>query len=80
MNITCAGAVREMPERATAAECLKAFSAYPAGTMAALVDGVVTELNTPVEGDCAISPITLDNEEGRRIYERSLRFVLLLAL
>jgi len=26
MNITCAGAVREMPERATAAECLKAFS------------------------------------------------------
>lgn len=80
MNIAYADTACEMPERATAAECLKALSAYPAGTMAALVDGVVTELNTPIEGNCAISPITLENEEGRRIYERSLRFVLLLAL
>ena len=44
MNITYDGVSLEMPERATAAQCLTALSACPAGTMAALVDGVVTEL------------------------------------
>ena len=45
-----------------------------------LKGGVVLELNDPVQADCELLPLTLAHEEGRRVYERSLRFVLLLAL
>ncbi len=42
--------------------------------------GLALELNQTVGEDAALHPITYQNEEGRRIYERSLRFVLLLAI
>ena len=42
--------------------------------------GKALELGEAVSESCALHPITYQNEEGRRIYERSLRFVLLLAL
>ncbi len=38
------------------------------------------ELNHVLQGDCDLFPITFQNEEGRRIYERSLRFVMLMAM
>ena len=50
------------------------------GTLAAQSGGVVCELNDELRQDCTLIPLTLENEEGRRIYERSLRFVMLLAL
>ena len=46
----------------------------------ALCGGVAYELNQPLLESCALTPITFADEEGRRIYERSLRFVLLLAV
>ncbi len=60
--------------------CLKALDAFPRGTLAALRGGVAVELNEPLYTDCSLIPLTLEHEEGRRIYERSLRFVMLLAL
>ena len=42
--------------------------------------GRALELNQQVGEDASLHPITFQNEEGRRIYERSLRFVLLLAV
>jgi len=42
--------------------------------------GGVLELNQTVEKDCSLHPVTFQNEEGRRIYERSLRFIMLLAV
>ena len=42
--------------------------------------GKVLELNEKIEDSCRLHPITYQNEEGRRIYERSLRFVMLLAI
>lgn len=41
--------------------------------------GSVTELNSILRETTELTPITYAHEEGRRIYERSLRFVLLLA-
>ncbi len=41
--------------------------------------GRALELNEMISEDCVLHPITFQNEEGRRIYERSLRFVMLLA-
>ena len=71
---------KEFPEGATVQECLKALDAFPRGTLAAQSGGVVCELNDRLRQDCTLIPLTLENEEGRRIYERSLRFVMLLAL
>jgi len=71
---------KEFPEGKTVEECLKALDAFPKGTLAALSGGVVCELNDRLRQDCSLLPLTLAHEEGRRIYERSLRFVMLLAL
>ena len=71
---------KEFPEGKTVQECLKALDAFPRGTLAAQSGGVVRELNDPLMQDCTLVPLTLENEEGRRVYERSLRFVMLLAL
>ena len=71
---------KEFPEGTTVRNCLIALDAFPRGTLAALSGGVVCELNDPVRRDCSLTPLTLEHEEGRRIYERSLRFVMLLAL
>jgi len=71
---------KEFPEGTTVRNCLKALDAFPRGTLAALSGGIAIELNDPLRHDCTLTPLTLEHEEGRRIYERSLRFVMLLAL
>ena len=71
---------KEFPEGTTVKACLEALGAFPRGTLAAQSGGVVCELNDVLRQDCTLTPLTLENEEGRRIYERSLRFVMLLAL
>jgi uridine kinase len=48
--------------------------------LACFKEGEVLELNTPVTTPGEMTCITYLNEEGRRIYERSLRFVLLMAV
>ena len=70
----------ELPQDTTVEECLRALDAFPVGTLAALSGGVVAELNDKIRTDCELTPLTLEHEEGRRVYERSLRFVMLLAL
>ena len=70
----------ELPQGTSVQDCLKALDAFPAGTLAALKGGMAVELGEPIREDCGITPLTLDHEEGRRIYERSLRFVMLLTL
>lgn len=70
----------QLPEGTSVRDCLKALNSFPAGTLAALRGGLAVELNEPVNQDCQLIPLTLEHEEGRRIYERSLRFVMLLAL
>ncbi|MBE0600899.1 MAG: hypothetical protein IH607_03870, partial [Firmicutes bacterium] len=42
--------------------------------------GDSVELNQPLSKSCSLLPLTYHNEEGRRVYERSLRFLLLLAM
>ena len=80
MTISSSGAEKILPEGTSVRACLEALNAFPEGTLAALKGGVVAELDEPVSGNCSLLPLTLDHEEGRRIYERSLRFVMLLAL
>ena len=60
---------------------LEAFvrAAYPdpvVPPMAAVVDGVLRELATPVRRDVEVKPIFLTDSDGIRIYTRSLSFLL----
>ncbi|MEG1013159.1 MAG: nucleoside kinase [Clostridia bacterium] len=46
----------------------------------ALDGGECVELNAPIVHDCVLVPQTYADEEGRRVYERSLRFLFLLSM
>lgn len=48
--------------------------------VAASLGGRVRQLDWAPEADCELGVLTYADEEGRRVYERSLRFLLLLAL
>ncbi len=48
--------------------------------LGALTGGTVLELNQTVHADTELTTLSLADEEGRRMYERSLRFVFLLAV
>ena len=80
MKITHGEKTLTISESMTVEQALRALSACPEGTVAALENGAVAELNASVRSDCTLTPLTPSDEEGRRVYERSLRFVLLLAL
>lgn len=64
----------------TAAEGLRALKVNMDGVLAAQRGGQVLELGDVIPGGGELAPITLKEEEGRRVYERSLRFVMLLAV
>ncbi len=48
--------------------------------LCAMCGGVCLELNTKLMEDSELTPLTYRDEEGRRVYERSLRFLFLLSL
>jgi len=79
MIITCGSITKEMEAGMTVMQCLLALSADTEGVLAVQQGGRVLELTDIVTRDGELRPLTLRDEEGRRIYERSLRFVMLLA-
>ena len=81
MNITMLGKTRSFDAPLTVREIVAAMAPeYEGLALGCFCGGRALELTQTVDQDCALHPITFQNEEGRRIYERSLRFVLLLAL
>lgn len=80
MNIICNHQSKEIEQGTTVIHCLKAMGVDPAGVLAVRRGDEALELNAPLDRDGEIVPLTLQDEEGRRIYERSLRFVMLLAI
>ena len=80
MRVTYRNREADVPENATAREALAALDALPDGTLAAMYGGRALDLSDPLPDGGEVAPLTRDTEEGQRIYERSLRFVLLLAL
>lgn len=79
MNIRCGEKTVEIEGGMTVMQCLLALSVNPEGVLAVRQQGRVLELSDYITRDGEIHPLTLRDEEGRRIYERSLRFVALLA-
>ena len=79
MMIQCGGVTREMEQGTAVIACLHALGVESAGVLAVQQGGRVLELTDSLTRAGEIRLLTLADEEGRRIYERSLRFVLLLA-
>jgi len=50
-----------------------------APAVAAIVDGRLRELHTPLVRDADVTPVTLADSDGARIYRRSLAFLLVTA-
>ena len=79
MKITCGNITKDIEKGATVMQCLRALDADMSGVLAVQQGGRVLELTDVILREGEICPLTLHDEEGRRIYERSLRFVALLA-
>ena len=80
MNIRCGEKSGEMEGGMTVMQCLLALCVKTEGVLAVQQQGRVLELTDAVTRAGELIPLTLKDEEGRRIYERSLRFVALLAI
>lgn len=80
MKITYGSKTIEMAAGEGVLQCLFALGAPTQGVLAVQQGGRVLEMGDAVLHDGALIPLTLADEEGRRIYERGLRFVALLAI
>ena len=79
MIIRCGNRELDAEKGMPVMQCLRALDADLTGVLAVQQGGRVLELTDVITREGEIRPLTLQDEEGRRIYERSLRFVALLA-
>ena len=71
------GRIFEAPPGTPLAEIVRAANSSGAPpTVAALFNGKLRELTTPLTMDCEVVPVTLSSTDGTRIYRRSLVFLL----
>lgn len=81
MQVILDGRTGLFPLHTMVMDCIKSLWPEKAErALAVMRGGQALELTARLEGDCHLSLLTYEEEEGRRIYERSLRFVLLLAV
>ena len=80
MIIRCGNQSMTVEAGMSVMQCLLALGVDTTGVLAVQQGGRVLELTDAITREGEIRPLTLQDEEGRRIYERSLRFVALLAL
>ena len=80
MFIILDGRKGELAAGTTVSQAVKTIWPERAREVLGVLDGGrVLELNQPLDRDMTLASITFKHEEGRRIYERTLRFVFLLA-
>ncbi len=80
IRVTINGQTAEFAARVTPLEAARQLCPALAGRMLCALDGgQCVEMNAPLERDCTLAPVTYRDEEGRRVYERSLRFLFLLS-
>jgi uridine kinase len=81
VRITYQGKTADFPRGTTALDALRSLAPDGApGLLCVLRGGVCLELSTPLEESMALEGVSYHDEEGRRVYERSLRFLLLLSM
>ncbi|HNW86643.1 MAG TPA: nucleoside kinase [Candidatus Limiplasma sp.] len=81
VQITLNGATAEFSKGTPVLEAFRQLSPELADhLLCAQCGGVCMELDEPLTKNCALTGLTYRDEEGRRVYERSLRFLLLLSM
>ena len=81
MRIAINGTAGEFDRPVSVRDALRALvPGLLPGTLGCFQEGAVAELGSVLHEDAELSTIGYDQEEGRRIYERSLRFVFLAAV
>lgn len=82
IRVTMRSKTAELKQGATVLEAVRAIlpAAEAAEVLCALRGGVCLELRDALTEDCVLTPLTYRDEEGRRLYERSLRFLFLLSM
>ena len=74
------GVILRGPRGAAIGDFLQTAAArFPAPVTAAVLNGALQELTTPVELEARVAPVTMQDEDGARIYRRSLVFLLTVA-
>lgn len=76
MKLIINGESYEMSAPITVYEAAKAAGKSSRETLAALVNGVPTELTAPVEGDCEIKLLTFADNEGKLIFRHTASHIL----
>ena len=79
MKVSWNGRTVDIPGRETVLRCLELLDADRTGLLAVRRGDEALELTAEMDRDSVLLPLTQRDEEGRRIYERSVRFVMLLA-
>jgi uridine kinase len=81
IRVECGDKATDFPSGVDVLTALRSFyGENEPGFLCALCGGVCLELNEPLTQSCKITGLTYRDEEGRRVYERSLRFLLLMSL
>ena len=81
IEITISGRTASFAAGATPLEAIRRLMpALADDALCVMCGGQSLALNEPLLKSCALKPLTYHNEEGRRVYERSLRFLLLLSV
>lgn len=81
IRITYQGRTESFPQGVTALEAIRTLAPAEAErVLCAMCGGVCVELGEPLRKDCTLNGLSYLQEEGRRVYERSLRFLLLLSM
>ena len=82
IRITISGKEAVFPVGTTAGDAVKALLDAQEAQRVLCVQrgGECLEWNAPLLADAQLKPLTYQDEEGRRVYERSLRFLFLLSM
>ena len=79
ITITIDGRSAEFPSGTILRQAVEQLTDPEIPVLGCMSGGVVYELNKPVTASIELTALTYGDDEGRRIYERSLRFLMLMA-
>ena len=80
MHITVSSVPCDLPKGSTVRDALAAAGLNVRNVLGVRTPTGILELGDELQEDIELEPLTLQDAEGRRIYERSLRFVMLMAI